>query len=71
MEDRDWVWIIILVVAVLLVWRIYSVALWRERRRCRKALEVQDTKLEWYESQARLLTEKDRRMLAQNHRELE
>jgi len=54
MEDRDWVWVIILIVSQLVMWRIYSVALWRERRLSRKRLEVQDQQLEWYEAQERL-----------------
>lgn len=68
MEDRDWVWVIILIGSQLLMWRIYSVHLWYERRKHNRRLEELDRKLEWYEAQSRLLTEKDRRMIAQNHK---
>lgn len=54
MEDRDWVWVAILIVSQLVMWRVYSVALWRERRLGRKRLEAQDQKLEWYETKERL-----------------
>ena len=55
MEDRDWVWVIILVVSQLLLWRIYSVALLRQRRKHSKEIEAADKALEWYESQKRIV----------------
>ena len=55
MEDRDWVWVIIVIGSQLLMWRIYSVHLWRERRKHRRRLEVMDKKLEWYETRERIV----------------
>ena len=55
MEDRDWVWVIILIGSQLLMWRIYSVALLRQRRKHSRKMEATDQKLEWYESQKRIV----------------
>ena len=54
MQDRDWVWVVIIVASQLLMWRIYSIALLHERRKSQRRLEDLDRKLEWYETQERL-----------------
>ena len=54
MENRDWVWAILIVVSQLVLWRIYSIHLWRERRLHRRRLEVMDKQLEWYEARNRI-----------------
>jgi hypothetical protein len=54
MEDRDWVWVIIVVVTQLVMWRIYSVAYVRQKRKYSRLLEEYDQKLEWYEAKDRI-----------------